>query len=252
MMNNAITSTVTGNKKFKLESLHVKVSLAVATAALILMVVSSYFFYQRIYQSSLEESERSVKQLLETVSATAAIAAYVGNKELAQEVVSGLTKNDIVIGAEILANDIRIGAQGRPIPRKKSTYASLKLQAPFDKNETVGEISVLTNLPLIAKRARDSALVTTMSLAAQAAAVAFIVLILVYWMMTRPLSSVSSRLHSIIPGDGKRLEILNQHKSDEIGLLVNDINSLLTTVDKMLHEERQLRHSSKEELASVG
>lgn len=229
-------------KTLKLKSLHVKVSLTVATAALFIMVVSSYFFYQRIYENSLTESERSVHQLLETVSTTAAIAAYVGNKELAQEVVSGLTKNDIVIGAEVIANGTRIGFQGQAITNDKPTYATLKLKGPFDKNEIVGELSVLTNLQLIAKRARDSALVTTISLAAQAAAIAFLVLILVYLMMTRPLSSLSSRLHGITPGDGKRLDVISQHKSDEIGLLVNDINSLLTTVDKMLQEERQLRH----------
>jgi hypothetical protein len=89
------------NNKLNIKSLHVKVSLAVASAALIVMLVSSFFFYQRIYRSSLADSERSVKQLLETVSATAAIAAYVGNNELAEQVVSGLTKNDIVEGAEI-------------------------------------------------------------------------------------------------------------------------------------------------------
>ena len=228
--------------KLKLKSLHVKVSLAVATGALFIMLVSSYFFYQRIYDRSLAESERSVQQLLETVSATAAIAAYVGNKELGQEVVGGLTKNDIVIGAEIIANNETIGAQGKPIVKGGPTYSNLKLIGPFDPKEIVGELSVLTNLPLIAKRARDSALATTFSLAAQAAVIAILVLVLVYWMMTRPLSSLSKRLHGIIPGDGKRLDVQTQHKSDEIGLLVNDINSLLTTVEKMLLEERQLRH----------
>jgi diguanylate cyclase (GGDEF)-like protein/PAS domain S-box-containing protein len=227
--------------KFKLKSLHVKVSLAVAMAALFIMVVSSYYFYQRIYESSLAESERTVQQLLETVSTTAAIAAYVGNKELAQEVVRGLTRNDIVEGAEIVANGTLIGTQGKPLD-KDSTSVSLKLTAPFDNNEIVGQLSVLTNLPLIAKRARDSALATTMSLAAQAVVIALLVLILVYWMMTRPLSLLSTRLHHIIPGDGKRLDVQRQHKSDEIGLLVKDINSLLTTVEKMLQEERQLRH----------
>jgi PAS domain S-box-containing protein len=156
-------------------------------------------------------------------------------------VVSGLTKNDIVIGAEITANNTQIGSQGKPVANKP-TSASLQLKAPFDHTETVGQLSVLPNLPLIAKRARDSALATTMSLAAQAAMIAFLVLILVYWMMTRPLSLLSTRLHHIIPGDGKRLDVQSQHKSDEIGLLVKDINSLLTTVDKMLYDERQLRH----------
>ncbi len=228
--------------KIKLKSLHVKVSLAVAMAALFIMVVSSYYFYQHIYKSSLTESERTVQQLLETVSATAAIAAYVGNKELAQEVVSGLTKNDIVIGAEITANGTQIGAQGKPVAKNELSSARLALTAPFDNTEIVGQLSVLTNLPLIAKRARDSAIATTMSLAAQAVVIAFLVLILVYWMMTRPLSLLSIRLHHIIPGDGKRLEVQPQHKFDEIGLLVKDINSLLTTVETMLSEERQLRH----------
>jgi len=227
--------------KFTFKSLHVKVSLAVAMAALFIMVVSSYYFYQRIYESSLAESEHTVQQLLETVSATAAIAAYVGNKELAQEVVSGLTKNDIVEGAEITANGARIGMQGTPIG-KHTTSASLNLTAPFDKNEIVGQLAVLTNLPLIAERARNSALATSVSLAAQAAVIALLVLILVYWMMTRPLSLLSTRLHQIIPGDGNRLTIQRQHVSDEIGLFANDINSLLTTVDKILYEERQLRH----------
>ncbi len=229
-------------QKLKLKSLHVKVSLAVATAALFIMMIFSYFFYQRIYASSLIESEKSVQQLLETVSATAAISAYVFNKELAQEVVSGLTKNDIVVGAEIIANGTRIGAQGKSIASDGPTFASLKLKGPFDQKEIVGELSVLTNIPLIAKRARDAALVTTFSLAAQAAVIGILVLILVYWMMTRPLSSLSNRLHSIIPGDGKRLDVQKKHQSDEIGLLVNDINSLLTTVEDMLQEERQLRH----------
>ncbi len=237
-----MSNNSTGGKKLNIKSLHVKVSLAVATAALLIMLVSSFFFYQRIYRSSLAESERSVQQLLETVSATAAIAAYVGNNELAEQVVSGLTKNDIVEGAEILVGDKAIGSKGKKINSSTQDYVHLQLKAPFDDKEIVGQLSVLTNLPLIAKRARDSALVTTMSLAAQAAVVAILVLILVYWMMTRPLSSLSSRLHNIIPGDGKRLNILKQHKSDEIGLLVNDINSLLGTVENMLKEERQLRH----------
>lgn len=228
--------------KFTLSNLHIKVSLAVALLALFIMVLSSYYFYHRIYERSLTESERTVQQLLATVSTTAAIAAYVDNKELAQDVVSGLTKNDIVIGAEISTLSGVIGTQGMPLTPSDSPSTQLKLTAPFDSNETVGQLAVLTNLPLIAQRARASALTTSMSLATQAIVIALLVLILVYWMMTRPLSRLSKRLHHIVPGDGQRLTVQRLHQSDEIGLVVNDINSLLTTVDKILQEERQLRH----------
>lgn len=225
-----------------IQSLHIKVSLSVAAAALFVVLLSSQFFYQRSYEKSFADSERSVQQLLETVQATAAIAAYVGNRELAQQVVTGLTQNDIVVGAKIVANKEIIGQHGRTSADAKQQLISIGLNAPFDEKEKVGELAVVPNVPLIALRARDSAMATAVGLAAQAAVVALLVLILVYWMMTRPLSYLSGRLHRITPGDGNRLDVAGVHRGDEIGLLAGDINALLHTVETMLEEERQLRH----------
>ena len=225
-----------------IQSLHIKVSLSVAAAALFVVLLSSQFFYQRDYKKSFNDSERSVQQLLETVQATAAIAAYVGNRELAQQVVTGLTQNDIVVGAKIIVNKEIIGQDGKTSTEAKQQSISIALISPFDEKEKVGELAVVPNIPLIALRARDSAMATAMVLAAQAALVALLVLILVYWMMTRPLSYLSGRLHRITPGDGNRLDVAIVHHGDEIGLLTGDINALLHTVETMLEEERQLRH----------
>lgn len=225
-----------------IQSLHIKVSLSVAAAALLVVLLSAQIFYQRDYKKSFNDSERSVQQLLETVQATAAIAAYVGNRELAQQVITGLTQNDIVVGAKIIANKEIIGQDGTTNSTNTQPLISIALTSPFDEKEIVGELAVVPNIPLIALRARESATVTAMGLAAQAAVVALLVLILVYWMMTRPLSHLSGRLHRITPGDGNRLEVAAVHQGDEIGLLAGDINALLHTVETMLEEERQLRH----------
>ncbi len=224
----------------KITSLHIRVSLSVAAAALLLVLGSSYFFYQNIYQNSLSESHRSVEQLLETVREPAAIAAYVSNRELAQQVVEGLVQNDIVVGADISAGGELIGHQGKTAAEQGENI-SLELKSPFVQDETVGELSVAANLPLIALRARQTALANTTSLATLAAFVALLVMLMVYWMMSRPLSRLSRHLHQITPGDGSRLNLLGSHRGDEIGLLVSDINSLLTTVETRLDEERQLR-----------
>ena len=223
-------------------SLHIKVSLSVAAAALFVVLVSSQFFYDRSYQSSFTDSERSVQQLLETLESTAAISAYVGNRELAQQVVSGLVQNDIVVRAKIVANREVLSQAGEHQKSGAEKFISIALHAPFDETEVVGELSVEPNVPLIESRARDSAMVTTLGLAAQAGLVTLLVLVLVYWLMTRPLSNLSGRLHGITPGDGERLNITGLHRGDEIGLLTGDINTLLHTVDLMLKEERQLRH----------
>lgn len=225
-----------------IKSLHIKVSLSVAAAALLVVLLSSQFFYQRDYEKSFAESERSVLQLLETVQTTASIAAYVGNRELAQQVVTGLTKNDIVVGATITANKEIIGHDGKTAHETRQQLISIPLAAPFDEKEIVGELAVVPNAPLIALRARDSAMSTAVGLAVQSTLVALLVLILVYWLMTRPLSTLSGSLHRITPGDGSRLDVHSIHSGDEIGLLAGDINSLLHTVENMLEEERQLRH----------
>lgn len=225
-----------------IKSLHIKVSLSVAMAALLVVLLSSQFFYKRDYEKSFAESERSVLQLLETVQTTAGISAYVGNRELAQQVVTGLTKNDIVLGAKIIAGLEVIGQDGKAATENTGETIAIRLVAPFDENEIVGELAVVPNAPLIALRARNSAMSTALGLALQSALVALLVLILVYWLMTRPLSTLSGSLHRITPGDGSRLNVNNIHRGDEIGQLAGDINALLNTVEKMLEEERQLRH----------
>lgn len=225
-----------------INSLHIKVSVAVASAALVVVALSAQFFYQRSYQKSFADSQRSVRQLLETVQSTAAIAAYVGNRELAQQVVTGLTQNDIVVGARIQVENEVIGRDGKSADEVRQSLIAVTLHAPFDEQETVGVLAVVPNGPLIEARARDSAMATAIGLAAQAAVVALLVLILVYWLMTRPLVQLSRRLHRIIPGDGGRVQVAGLHRGDEIGQLTGDINTLLLTVEAMLEEERQLRH----------
>ncbi|MFC3114564.1 diguanylate cyclase domain-containing protein [Cellvibrio fontiphilus] len=225
-----------------LRSLHIKVSVSVAAAAMVVVALSAQFFYQRSYEKSFADSQRSVRQLLETVQATAAIAAYVGNRELAQQVVTGLTQNDIVVGARIQAENEVLGRDGKSADDVRQSLVAVTLYAPFDEEETVGTLAVVPNGPLIEARARDSAMATAIGLAAQAAVVALLVLILVYWLMTRPLAQLSGRLHRITPGDGGRVEVAGRHNGDEIGQLSGDINALLHTVEAMLEEERQLRH----------
>src|SRR5690606_4943174 len=191
-----------------IKSLHIKVSFSVAIVALVVVLLSAQLFYKRDYARSFAESERSVLQLLETVQTTAAISAYVGNRELAGQVVTGLTQNDIVLGARITANNEVIGEDGKGADKMpRQTTIAIALVAPFDEQEVVGELAVVPNAQLISTRARHSALSTAISLAAQSALVALLVLVLVYWLMTRPLSDLSGSLHRITPGDGSRLRV---------------------------------------------
>jgi len=221
--------------------LHIKLSLSVALAALLVVMASSYVFYQRGYEKSYQESERSIQQLLETVRTTAAISAYVGNRELAHQVVTGLTNNDIIVSAQIRTNTDVVSAAGEPIFDKNPLLVRIQLTAPFDDQDVVGELAVLPNLSIIVARASSAAELTTIGLVIQALVIALLVLFMVYGMVTKPLAYLSTRLHRITPGDGRRLYGHYFARSDELGSLVGDINGLLITVDSVLDGERQLR-----------
>lgn len=229
------------NSKIAFNSLHIKVTLSVATATLLVMLLSGHFFYNNTYEKSYLESERSVSQLMATVETTAAISAYVGNKELASQVISGLLKNDNVVGAKIVANGKLLGEGGSPVVLI-SKPISLVLKAPFNPTEITGQLVVTPNIPLIEKHASEAAMANTINLAGQALVILLAVMLLVYRLMTSPLTRLSQTLHKITPGEAKTLDIPEAKRKDEIGQLVRDINGLLLTVDHVLTEERQLRH----------
>ncbi|MEC4724978.1 hypothetical protein HWQ46_05350 [Shewanella sp. D64] len=83
--------------------LYFKVALAIAVGAAIIAALSSIVFYfgeiTRIQQRSIAE----INQLSVTVEKTASIAIYVQDIELANEIISGLTMNDLVSQVELVS-----------------------------------------------------------------------------------------------------------------------------------------------------
>lgn len=217
----------------KWRSLHIKLAIAVSAGALLVMTISGYVFYQRSYRLSFEQHQQAVRQLLETVAVPAAITA------LAQEVVSGLGKNTVVKAVEIRDIDGRTASHGTP--SLDSQWISVPLYAPLSEGEVTGELRVQIDQLQIEEQARTMAIGNTTLLIGQMLAVATLVLLTAYWMLSRPLTSLSRRLHRTTPGGSERLYISDRHRGDEIGVLVEDINSLLGTVENMLSKERELR-----------
>ncbi len=222
------------------QGLHIRLAFTVACGALVMAILSSLLAYQRGYQQSLERSERSVRQLMATVNVSAAIAIYVSNIELGNDVVRGLLNNDIVAGAQ-LRNAAAVLTQAGSTSTISDTAITQELFSPMDENEHVGQLIVLPNQRLIRDRARADAIAIVVQLVLQTLLVAAIVLIAVYLILTRPLTRLSLALHDILPGSPQRLSMPRGHRQDEIGKLTADINTLLDTVSTMLEQERQLR-----------
>lgn len=229
------------------KNLAVRTGTLIALGAMLLATLLSYFFFHRTYQEELHAVDKQLQQLVSTVENSAAIAAYLDNKDLAAEVTRGLVKNDVVAGV-VLANENGMRASsGVAIPEnelatgKGSDLRRFPLASPFEPAERVGKIIVKTNRKLIESNAQQTAATYVLTMLVYSLAIVGLVILLVYRQLTRPLKSLADELHGIEPGSDRRLSPPGGHKEDEIGRLVEDTNQLLRSVQATLERERSLR-----------
>jgi diguanylate cyclase (GGDEF)-like protein len=229
------------------KNLAVRTGSLIALGAILFTTLFSYLFYDQTYHKELKSADIRLQQLVATVENSAAIAAYLDNRELATEVTRGLVKNDIVAGLVLMskngmqANSGEALLESEPTSGDESDLQRFLLVSPFEPSEQVGKIVVKTNRALIESNARHVALVLVFTMLAHSLAFVGLVMFLVYRQLTQPLKSLADKLHAIEPGSDKRLQHPGNHNDDEISQLVDDTNQLLDSVQDTLDRERSLR-----------
>ena len=223
------------------KTLPFRAGTSIALGASLLTILLSSFFYNRTYQGELLAADHSLAQLVATVENSAAIAAYLDNKELAAEVTRGLARNDIVSGVSLVSVTGMTVASGDLKSETELRLRHFPLASPFTPTDRVGEITIEPNQVFIEGNARQAALVHVLTMAAHSLIIVGLVIFLVHRQLTQPLKSLAHDLHGIEPGSDRRLHCPKRHKDDEIGILVNDTNQLLKSVQVTLDQERRLR-----------
>jgi diguanylate cyclase (GGDEF)-like protein len=223
------------------KTLPVRVAAALGFSALAFIVFSSTFFFSRTYNNELAVIDRRLAQLAATVANSAAIAAYLGNIELASDVASGLARNDIVANAAVVGPNGLLQASGDVTPEAGIPLHRFTLKAPFPPAEPVGEIRIKPNRMLIERRARQAALDQVVNLAVYTLVLLGLVVLITHLLLTRPIRSLARQLHGIELGNNQRLTPPKWHRDNEIGELVSDTNGLLNSVSATLQRERTLR-----------
>jgi diguanylate cyclase (GGDEF)-like protein/PAS domain S-box-containing protein len=229
--------------KRKHRSLSRKLAAAVFRVALLFAVLASEIFFVAEYKRSSAKTLVMANQLLDTVESTAAIAAYSDNRQIGEDVLKGLLRNDIVHSVRLTnyrgfeLREAKTGVTGY------QTEVVRILYSPFGDEESIGQLSILPEARFDLWEARDSAVVSALYLSGLIGLTALIVLLVVRGSLSRPLLRVSERLHAISAGERERLDVLPFHEDDELGQLVEDINRLLDTLQDKFAAERALREN---------
>lgn len=242
---------------FKQASLTVLVAFILGTLLSLLQVSIDY--------ANQEASiDREIHTLLEISRTPATRITYNIDAELAHELVLGLLNSPAIIRAEILDNS---GASLASVsrPRQDSRYRpisdflfgserqfSLPLLTNHSPQEALGELHLEVDTFAFGSHFLGRALLTMAAGFVRSLLLSLILLVLFYFMLTKPLSSVIraiSERDSSIPGQAN-LSCPPGHERDEIGVLVEVANAQLHNISKQISsrlaaEERLTQYLSE-------
>lgn len=213
---------------------------AVSLGSLGFAIVVGFLAFAIEYRAQYRQAAELEEQLVATVRASAAVAAFAGNREIAGEVVEGLLANPIVAAVEVVSTHgfyhgrVRLEVLGGG----RNVYPLL---SPVDQVEQIGELRVFRDEREINRRAVDEAYAHAGFLVLQIAISMMLSMLLFRRVIGRPLLRVAQMLEGASPGCSSRLPIPVGHERDEIGMLVESSNKLLGAAERALDEERRLQ-----------
>ena len=208
------------------------------------------------YYSGFKEKKNTnyllVQQLAQTMEKTAAIAAYLNDKELSQEIINGLLSNDLVQGASLEGEvnpkgeiDLFI-AKGST--NKKNEAVLIKLVHPFIEDTFIGVLAIYPDDNFIEQQAQSSLIKEFILMLIQSIVIAFFVSLVVRKWLTQPIQNLTDSFATIDPTNPETMTMLEfkQGKRDEISRLTQGINALMHELKLTISNEQSLRKKTQE------
>ncbi|MEC7358955.1 MAG: sensor domain-containing diguanylate cyclase [Pseudomonadota bacterium] len=216
-------------------------SLILVAAAMLVVLTTAEFFYRATYEHEISEANNDIQELYQTVAATASIAAFLEDEDLAKEAINGLVKSEKILAASIKSDAMYYQFNVNDAISKDVKPRVFLVRHPFIPEDTLAEVNVYPNFAHIIEQAKKISTDNNYSLYVEAVVVGIVALIITYYIIISPMLRVGRSLHKITPGTKERIEMPEYHSRSEIGELVQDTNQLLNKVEEQFTQERQLR-----------
>lgn len=187
-----------------------------------------------------------VSQLAQSMEKTAAISAYLADRELGQEIVKGLLSNDLVKGVTLVGEGEMVIAQGKI--NDQADRISIKLMHPFIADNQVGTLNLYPDDQYIQQQAQQATEREVLLLLLHSVVIAFFVSLMVHKRLTRPIQNLTDSFATIDPSTPQTMRMITVKDGarDEIGKLVSGINSLMHELHLTISNERLLREKTQE------
>ncbi len=214
-------------------------------SALLLSVIFSVIAYHLIQRQAQDESVELIQNLITVVNATASAAVFSGNEMLGRDAINGLLSNDAVYSAKLVgfADDVNQGMTLSGVNEAGGsalTTITVALKSPFDE-QSLGKLTVQSNADWVQRNAMDDAFYMILSLIIVIFSACLLTVQLLKSLISKPLVDVVEQLQRIKPGGDESLILPHHLKTNEIGLLVAEFNTMLDRIKQAMKLERHLR-----------
>lgn len=216
-------------------------SLLLICVSVLVVITTAEFFYRITYEDEINDANEDIKELYQTVAATASIAAFLEDEDLAKEAINGLVKSDKILAASIKSDALYYQLNVSDAINNNTAPRSFLVRHPFIPEESLAEVNLYPNFAHITLQAKKISSDNSYSLYVAALVVCIVALIITYYIIISPMLKVGRSLHEIKPGTKQRIALPQHHSRSEIGALVHDTNGLLKKVEEQFTQERRLR-----------
>ncbi|MCK8108662.1 sensor domain-containing diguanylate cyclase [Pseudoalteromonas sp. 2CM41L] len=234
------------------QKLYIRVAIAIALVAIVVTLVSSMLSYYSGFKEKKNTNYLLVQQLAQTMGKTAAIAAYLNDKELSQEIINGLLSNDLVQGASLeseanVKGEMELFIANGTINKQKEAVL-VKLVHPFLDDNFIGVLSIYPDDNFIQQQAQAALKKEFILMLIQSIVIAFFVSLVVQRWLTQPIQNLTDSFAKINPSEPETLNMLTfkQGKRDEISRLTHGINALMHELHLTISNEQTLRKKTQE------
>ncbi|GGX60987.1 putative bifunctional diguanylate cyclase/phosphodiesterase [Saccharospirillum salsuginis] len=228
--------------------------------ALVVSLVTSGYQVYLDFQDERRSLDNSIERVMDASKFAASRAVHTLDYNLANEVVNGMFVYDFVTYVAI------IDELGNPLAERSSEparqnahwYDSLisnrtrRMETQLETDALGSDVYGLLRMELDLVLAYESFVDRALSTLALGIGKNFILTLLFlavfYRLVTKPLTLVSTSLDDIDANnpDGQRLPIPRGHEKDELGLLTNNINVYLNSVEKLINDNSRARYQVEE------
>ncbi|EGQ9933472.1 TPA: sensor domain-containing diguanylate cyclase [Vibrio vulnificus] len=215
------------------------VSICAIVYLVLLLALMIPFGFKNAQQAHTELEQKLVLSL----SNSAAIALYVNNHEIAEEVIDSLLLHDEINAVRLESLEGVTFDKIKPGQFEKDMWLHANqypLLSPVDA-KPLGILYVHDNHLVIQRKTLDKVLYQILFVLLQFLMTFVVIALVVKRIIGKPLRALSIAVSRATPGQVKTVEVDDINRNNEIGLVANSINTFIENSHQALIREKELR-----------